>query len=61
VRPLEPGEARRVTVPAREAWECRCARCGHAWVSKTWDIPKSCPGCKHKGWRSTEDRRRKPR
>ena len=31
---------------------CKCKRCGWAWVSRIKDGPKSCPGCKSNNWRT---------
>lgn len=32
------------------AMECKCVRCGHAWVSRTAAKPKCCPNCKSYVW-----------
>lgn len=40
------------TVAAR--WECTCDVCGHTWVSRTEELPKTCArrGCNSLKWDS---------
>jgi predicted Zn-ribbon and HTH transcriptional regulator len=53
--PLAPGEARRLMIPALL---CRCARCGHHWLSGATaiggepQVPARCGHCKSVYWRS---------
>lgn len=58
---LRPGQSRRVTIPAREAWECRCARCPRVWISAGDDMPLRCPGCKTTHWQRLPTRKGWPK
>jgi len=31
-------------------WQCKCERCGHAWVSIGAAAPVRCASCKAPGW-----------
>jgi len=31
-------------------YECKCERCGHAWITRTEEVPVVCPKCKSPYW-----------
>ncbi len=36
--------------------ELRCLRCGHTWVPRSLNKPKSCPNCKNRKWYEDRDK-----
>jgi len=28
----------------------KCLKCGHEWMQRIEEVPKSCPHCKNRGW-----------
>jgi len=28
----------------------RCLRCGHSWIPRKVDMPRTCPGCRSAYW-----------
>jgi hypothetical protein len=31
-------------------WKCVCVKCGHEWVTRSYDVPVRCAKCNVQGW-----------
>ena len=56
---MKPGHRRKTTI---RAWDCRCQRCGHAWLSMAEKPPEACARCKSgRFWMPPQKVGRKPK
>lgn len=33
-----------------KVWQCVCAKCDYAWITKNSKVPKVCPNCTSRNW-----------
>ncbi len=34
----------------------KCIKCGHEWIPRTEEKPKSCPACKNRKWHKSDQK-----